>query len=56
MESQPQNPEFRNNPKTFTHVTSLRHSTTHCDRGNYKPCMRAQTEGSFFFLEIVIID
>ena len=20
MESQPQNPEFRNNPKTFTHV------------------------------------
>ena len=21
MESQPQNPEFRNNPETFTHVT-----------------------------------
>ena len=23
MESQPQNPEFRNNPETFTHVNAM---------------------------------
>ena len=45
MESQPQNPEFRNNPKIFTHYKSLNQAPN-----IYQPSMRwiqmTGTEGS----------